>query len=93
MADKSSAISLDEARKRGFVIDWPAHPLGEGAPYSTSPYRNAPSDGVRRFDGVELDEWIPECAGFLRTTGHIVPVFAGVDREEAPARRQRAAGS
>ena len=88
---RTTEISLEEARELGFVIDFPAHPAGEGAPTSSRP--DGRCDGARQFEAFRLDETIPTRAGFLVRLGgaHLVPAFvAGLDRAGALAEKNAA---
>lgn len=78
-------LSIDEARARGFVVDYPAHPRGLGYPVGSGVYGDGPST-PRKFDRFYIDRACP-FAGWLvedGVNGTGTPAFmVGKTREDA----------
>jgi len=84
MHDPARELSLDEARAQGFVVDYPDHPRGVGAPVEVLPGK-APRS--RRFDRFFVHSFCP-FAGWLEQDdipGRTPAFKAGRSREDALA--------
>ena len=91
MANSNKRITLDDARKAGFVIDYPAAPCGEGSPLYKGLFDRVPTGELFSFDHFEPSPLTP-LAGFLvkKWNAHHVPCFLkGYNRADALADAER----
>lgn len=91
--DPTLEITLNEARARGFVVDFPEHPRGVGAPIEG---RHPGTSYPQRFDRFFVHRLCP-FAGWLKrddVAGTGTPAFvAGKTRADALAHIRSARGA
>ena len=91
MAHSNKRITLDDARKAGFIIDYPAAPCGEGSPLYKGLFDRVPTGELFSFDHFEPSPRTP-LAGFLvkKADAVRVPCFLkGYSRVDALADAER----